>query len=243
METDSARQVGAKSEEKAHDDASAPTKPADQGSEVYRTADGNRQGAHAQAVDPSGSSGLQGSSTATPPERTPTVSFQVTAAGQATSSGWRTWLGLVGIVAATVALGHAASSWRHREDPHFVNARKIIRAYELGKDPQTLNYDEPSYQEALAELALVAESSISFPDAQSLFAEISQRIARFRERLKMQQVRMKESRARDQMRDTILTNSIMSTTGTDVDAARRVVIRDKTACQDEIAGYQKGHKH
>ena len=155
----------------------------------------------------------------------------------------KTWIGIVAIVALTALVGFAVLSWRSQTDPHFVKAQKIVRDYELGKDPQTLNYDDPSYQEALAELGMVEAKSPSFPDAQKLSAHISGKIAGFRQALKVRQVKMEATAAADDARDEAILRTMRLTTGTDPDAATRVQIRGKTECQDEEAHAKGGHKH
>lgn len=156
--------------------------------------------------------------------------------------GFAPILVMVGLLAAA---GLMLASWRSQSpDPHFLEATKLLRNYELGKDPSELNYEDPTYPAALSELALVDPKSISFDPSVELARDLNAKVLAFRARLKERQAEVETAAHLSEQRDRALSTAQEISTGTDIWASRRVLERGKTECEDEKAGYTKsGKKH
>jgi len=161
-------------------------------------------------------------------------------AGAAASGGAAGFWMVLGFIAVLTVAGWGIASWRtHQPDLHFLAAKKILRDYELGKEPSALNYDDPTYTGALAELALVSPSSVSAEPAHALATEISGRLARFREGLKVRQAQIDEAAKANESRTAIFAASQEATTGTDIWAAKRLSLRAVTECKEESEAQAK----
>lgn len=149
------------------------------------------------------------------------------------------WI-VLGILALLTVTGLGIMSLRgNRPDPHFLEAQKMLRDYELGKEPSQLDYQDPAYPAALAELGLVRPGSVSAEPARQLASDLNGKILAFREGLKRRQAEMEAAaKARDE-RDRTLAAAQNGSTGVDVLAADRVTLQGATACQEEKAGYAK----
>ena len=89
---------------------------------------------------------------------------------------------LLFIVALFAMLGlftFAASKRHHAPDPHYLEARRVLTAYELGKPEASRNYRHPVYQQALLELDLVESASISAKPAELLASELDELIRKY----------------------------------------------------------------
>ena len=154
---------------------------------------------------------------------------------------------VLSIIALLTVTGLGMMS-RHgnRPDPHFLQAQKSLRDYELGREPSQLDYQNPTYAETLAELALVNPRSVSAEPAHQLANDLNHKILAFHEGLKRRQAEMDAAAKASDERDRILAMAQAASTGVDIWAADRVTLQGASACKDEEAGYAKHagpHKH
>lgn len=137
-------------------------------------------------------------------------------------------------LAVTGLIGYGTMSMRgHEEDPHYFQARRILRDYELGKDPASFNYEDPSYAEALSELALVDPGSISARPASDLTNDINARILKFRERIQADNERVDRDRAAEAARNAAILQAQIASTGVDPGAAARTTAMSKKECLED----------
>ncbi|RMG48256.1 MAG: hypothetical protein D6718_02080 [Acidobacteria bacterium] len=90
---------------------------------------------------------------------------------------------VVGAILAAGVAGQLVWGGLRSPDPHYLEARRLIAEYELGKPPELINYNHPVYGKALAELELVDPDSPSAAAAGELAAEIRHKIEEFRARM------------------------------------------------------------
>lgn len=140
-------------------------------------------------------------------------------------------------LAGLVAYGALSMTWRG-EDTHFVQAKRILRDYELGKDPEMLNYEDPAYPSALAELALVDAGSSSAEPARVLAIDINAKVQSFRERVKSEAIQRVRDKEAEEARNAAVLRAQMTTTGIDAGAAERTTARSKTECLEDLKIHQ-----
>jgi len=108
---------------------------------------------------------------------------------------------VAGIMLVVVGAAFAVFSQRNAPDPHLVRAKEVVARYEQGKPPEAIDYDSPSYAEALGELALVERDSKWAQEADDLAAEIRRKIAEQQARVRARNAEMQASQERQQQRD------------------------------------------
>lgn len=152
-----------------------------------------------------------------------------------------TWA--VGLLFAALALGGYRWLAAERVDKEFLRARKVVADYERGKDPETINYADPAYDEAIERLSTVDSGSASAAGAARLLDEIQDKRKAFHRRLQEAQAQMERAVAEREARSTALLAAQQASTGTDPEAAHRQYQAAATAagCHEEER-HQRGHK-
>lgn len=105
---------------------------------------------------------------------------------------WR----LVALTAVTVAASIYYVQWRQppEEHPSYLEARRIVQEYELGKAPEQIDYRNPVYGRAMLLLAEVGEDSISILDARDYRNRLTHAIDVFEARRRAESVRIELAR-------------------------------------------------
>ncbi len=143
-------------------------------------------------------------------------------------------LAVAGTLLAMAALGYSFWAREPEQDPNFVRARDAVATYELGKDEDARNYDDPVYPEALTTLARVAPDSISAQPAEQLAVRIRQSVDLFHQRLKAGRDDMAERERKVKMR---FEADMMANT-----RARLTPDNGSPECKDEEEGHAHSHK-
>jgi len=89
---------------------------------------------------------------------------------------------IAALLAAIGLFSFAASQRNAAPDDHYLEARRMLTSYELGKPQEARNYRHPVYQQTLMELDLVDPESISAPAAGSLASELDELIRQYMDR-------------------------------------------------------------
>jgi hypothetical protein len=143
---------------------------------------------------------------------------------------WR----LVGLTLMTVAVSAFYVHWSlpPKPDPNYVEARKIVRQYELGKLPEALDYRHATYAKALELLAAVDRHSISVFDARDFTVEMRRSIKVFEERRRVDQERIARARRENEARERSLELSQRFTSGVD----KAAVFANE--CEEELEQFE-----
>lgn len=97
--------------------------------------------------------------------------------------GSASWTSKCFVIVSLLALGggliYTGWSSTRRPDPHYLEARKMVIGYELGKSAESKNFGNAVYHEALDELAQVDPDSVSAQPAAALRVRIEADQAEF----------------------------------------------------------------
>ena len=120
-------------------------------------------------------------------------------------------------------------------DDDYASARRAVTDYERGKNPSTINYRDPLYDDTIRRLQSVPMSSPSAADASRLLAELDVKRRAFNERLRESQERMARTLAEKEAREAQVLAAQARGTGLDPAAAERLQAEAKETpgCQDE----------
>lgn len=126
---------------------------------------------------------------------------------------WR----LVALTVMTVAVSAFYVHWSMppKPDPNYVEARRIVRQYELGRGPEALDYRHVTYGRALELLADVDRHSISIFDARDLSVELKRSIKAFEERRRVEQESLARARREEEQKERSVELSQRFTSGVD----------------------------
>ncbi len=130
----------------------------------------------------------------------PSPKFFVSAAGSSPAKRQNSLL-VFAIVLGAGVLAFAALRAAHGPDPHFAKAQRIIADYELGREENVRDYEDPAYQQALTELGLVAADSTSADPAGRLAADIRRWIDEQRARVAARESEFAKIRERNRARN------------------------------------------
>jgi hypothetical protein len=124
---------------------------------------------------------------------------------------------LVVLSIVTVVASVYYVQWRMPPEPHpaYVEARRIVAAYELGKAPEAVNYRHPVYRRALVLLSEVGDDSISLWDARDYRSELTRSIDRFEAHRRAELERIEQARRAQAARDGSLEAQQRFTSGVD----------------------------
>jgi len=126
---------------------------------------------------------------------------------------WR----LVALTVLTVAASAFYVQWSMppTPDPNYLEARRIVRSYELGKAPEALDFHHVTYGRALELLAQVDRHSISVFDARDYAVVLKRSVKVFEKRRRVERERLALARRDEQDRERSLELSQRFTSGVD----------------------------
>lgn len=143
-------------------------------------------------------------------------------------------LRLIALTLLTVSVSAFYVHWSMppEPDPNYVEARRIVRQYELGKAPEALDYRHPTYAKALELLAQVDRDSISVFDARDFTVELKRSIKVFEKTRREEAERLAEARRDRTERERLLESSQRFTSGVD----KAAVFAHE--CEEELEQYE-----
>ncbi len=101
--------------------------------------------------------------------------------GQGSASRASKCLVIVSLLALGGGLIYTVWSGTRRPDPHYLEARKMVIGYEMGKSAESRNFGNAVYRDALDELAQVDPGSVSAQPAAALRVRIKADLAEFKQ--------------------------------------------------------------
>lgn len=108
---------------------------------------------------------------------------------------------VAGIFLIVVGSAFAVFSGRETPDPHLLRARELVTKYEQGKPEATRDYEDPAYEQAIAELAMVERTSRAAREADVLAADLRARRQAQLERVRVREAATQAASERQQRRD------------------------------------------